>query len=143
MHFSRTTFRFLTTAASVVLLWLIAASESVAAAPLGPAGKPCGPQTLSIGKLIRQARSVGGPVARRVRKTLTARKVRTAHVERGVRAPATEDGPAIQNDAPATHLSVCPVLALQALGLFTDRIERLPCTTSTSPQSPRGPPVLA
>ena len=142
MHFSKP-FRFLTTVASVLLLWLIAAAESVAAAPLAAASKPCGPQTLSIGKLIRQARSVGGPVARRVRKTLAGRTARTTHVERGVRAPATEEGPAIQNDAPAAHLSVCPVLALQPLGLFTDRIERLPRTISTSPQSPRGPPVSA
>jgi hypothetical protein len=142
MHLSSKTFRFLTRAASVLLLWLMAASES-AAAPLHSTARPCNPQTTSIRKLLRQARSVGGPVARRVRQSLSGRTARSRHVARGVRAPATENGPAIQNDTPAAHASVNPVLALRALGIFVDRIERLPCTISTSPQSPRGPPVPA
>jgi hypothetical protein len=103
-------------AASVLLLSILSASESAAAAPPHP-GKPCDPHTTSIRRLIRQARSIGGPVARRVRKSLAGLTPRTTHVERGIRPPAAEDSQAIQNDAPAAHVAASPVPTLQSLDL--------------------------
>ena len=124
--------RVLKTAGSALLLWLVSASAGFAEGAPPPGSKPCDPQTTSIQKLIRQARAVGGPIAKHVRKKLTRKTVRTTHVERGVRAPAADDGQAIQNDAPAAHAAVPPVHELRALGIFDDPLERLPLTISSS-----------
>ena|SRR5947209_1707078 len=142
MHLTPAIHRLLAKAASLLLLLLLFASEG-AAATFHAAGKPCNSRTTSIGRLLRQARSVGGPVARRVRTKFARLRAQTTHVERGIRPPATEDSEAIQNDAPAAHAAASPVPSLQVLGRFVDRIEILPCTASASPQSPRGPPVPA
>jgi len=142
MHFSWPTVHALIKVGGVVLLWLLSVSESFAGAPRVTA-KVCDPQTVSIRALIRQARSVGGPVVKRVRGKLLRARLRTAHVERGTRPSVSEDSQAIPNDAPAAHVSAAPVLALRLVGLFADRLERLPFTPSFSPRAPRGPPVLA
>ena len=143
MHFRTTTPRVLVRVGGILLLWLLSVSDGFAA-PLR-AGKPCDPQTqtTSIRRLVHQAQLVGGPVARRVRRTLfRVRLPRTAHVERGIHRAPTPDEQAIQNDAPIAHTAVPPVLSLEPIGIFTDRLERLPFTPFAPPQSPRGPPAL-
>jgi hypothetical protein len=127
----------------ILLLWLLSVADGFAAPPR--AGKPCDPQaqTTSIRRLIRQAQLVGGPVAKRVRRSLfRVRPPRTAHVERTIHRATTPDEQAIQNDAPIAHAAIPPVLSLEPIGTFTDRLERLPFTPFASPQSPRGPPAL-
>src|SRR5215471_7030821 len=107
MHPRHTTRRLLMRVGGVLLLWLLSVSDSLAAHPPGLAGKPCGPETTSIQRLIRQARLVGGPVAKRVGRSLFRVRPRTAHVERGLHRPSSaEDTQAIQNDAPVAYTEV-------------------------------------
>jgi hypothetical protein len=135
--------RALMKACGVLLLWLVPATEGFAAHAPRVIGRTCDPQTTSIRKLIRQARAVGGPVAKKVRTKLRTAKPRTAHIERGTRARAAEDSQAIQNDAPVAHAAGPFALELRVVGIFVDRLERLPLALTVSPQSPRGPPAAA
>ena len=144
MHFRTTTPRVLVRVGGILLLWLLSVSDGFAAAPRAGV-KPCDPQTqtTSIRRLIRQAQLVGGPVAKRVQRTLfRVRLPRNSHLERTIHRGTTPDDQAIQNDAPIAHTALPPVLSLERLGIFTDRLERLPFTPFASPQSPRGPPAL-
>ena len=143
MHLRTTTLRVLVRVGGILLLWLLSVSDGFAATRA--AGQPCDPHTqaTSIRRLIRQAQLVGGPVAKRVQRTLfRVRPPRTSHVECTIHRATTPDEQAIQNDAPIAHAAVPPVLSLEPLGIFTDRLERLPFTPFAPPQSPRGPPVL-
>jgi hypothetical protein len=130
-------------ACGVLLLWLLSVSEGLASHAPRATAKACDPHTTSIRKLIRQARAVGGPVAKRVKKKLRSVQRRTTHVERGRRPSASDDGQAIQNDAPVAHVIARPVPELRSLGLFVDILEQQPFTLFSSPQSPRGPPASA
>jgi hypothetical protein len=143
MNLRSTTPRVLVRVGGILLLWLLSVADGFAAPPR--TGKPCDPQTqtTSIRRLIRQAQLVGGPVAKRVGRSLfRVRPPRTAHVERTIERATTPDEQAIQNDAPIAHAANPPVLSLEPLGIFTDRLERLPFTPFASPHSPRGPPDL-
>jgi hypothetical protein len=130
-------------AGGILLLWLLSVTEGLAASPIRPSNRTCDPQTPALRKLVRQARSVGGPVARQFKKKLFRSRARTAHIERGTHRHATEDSQAIQNDAAVTHAAAAPLAGLRVLGIFVDRFEQLPFTHSASPQSPRGPPAAA
>jgi len=145
MHLRSMTLRGLMKVSGILLLWLLSVADGFAATPARAARETCDPQqTTSIRRLVRQAQLVGGPVAKRVRRSLFRVRPRTAHVERTVHRPsATDESQAIQNDAPIAHTAVPPVLALRVLGIFADRLERLPFTPSSSPRSPRGPPAIA
>ena len=144
MHFRTTTPRVLVRVGGILLLWILSVSDGFAATPRRTSGRPCDPQTqtTSIRRFIRQAQLVGGPVAKRVRRSLFRVRPRAAHVERTVHRPTPPDEQAIQNDAPVAHTAVPPVLSLEPLGLFIDRLERLPFTPFASPRAPRGPPSL-
>lgn len=135
---------------SVLLLWIFSASEGYAVQAPRAAAKTCDPHTTSIRKLMQQARALGGPVAKRVKKKLSSvqtrvklGKRRALHVERGCRRSACEDGQAIQNDAPIAHASAMPDLALRALGIVAHVLEPQIFSCPSSPQSPRGPPAAA
>ena len=137
--------RALTKAAAISLIVLCSVTVgSVAEAEAATARKACDGQTTSIRKLIRQARSLGGPVAKRVRnRLLRVTTPRTVHIERGIRPMAGDASQAIQNDAPVTHAAVSLTLELEPLGLYVDALERQPFTHLSSPRAPRGPPNRA
>src|ERR1043165_9761205 len=103
MPLTPTTRRALTKACGIVLLWLVSVADGFAAPRV--VRQTCDPQSASIRKLIRQARAVGGPVAKKVRTKLRTTRPRNAHLERGIRARPAEDSQAIQNDAPVAHAS--------------------------------------
>lgn len=141
MPFTPTTRRALTKACGILLLWLASVADGFAAPRV--VRQTCDPQTTSIRKLIRQARAVGGPVAKKVRTKFRTTRPRSVHCERGIRPRLAEDGQAIQNDAPLAHAAAPVTLELRLVGLFVDRLERRPFTRTVSPRAPRGPPAAA
>ncbi len=138
----RHSIRLLNTVAAATMLWLLSTAPS-AAAPVDSARRlPRGSQVgLSIQKLVRQARLIRGPVARRFRLALFDLTNRTHALGRlTLPAPRDEDQ-VIQNDATTAPLSVRPLLSLRRLGFFIDTVEQRAFTRSLSPRSPRGPPT--
>jgi len=135
--------RTLRTVSAVAVLWLLSVSISAAMpAPRASASKFCDAQTTSIRKLIRQARAVGGPLAKRLRPGIRLNRQAT-WVQQGSRIGVHDDDQAIQNDAPAAQLAADPRIDLRPLGVFVDAQSPPLFTRSLSPRSPRGPPVGA
>jgi hypothetical protein len=138
------TLRVLMKAGSVLLLWLLSVSVSYAAhAPRRATRRVCDPQKTTIHQLPRRPVTYGGPLAKpspRVLAGLTDPMVRLVH---GSRCATSDDDEAIQNDTPAAHLVVDPILELKPLGVFVETFEQRPRTRAFSPRSPRGPPIWA
>ena len=136
--------RFLMRAGSALLLWLLFASVGYAAP--GPArhtvGRACSPHATKIRKLLRHPKSFGGPVALPSKRALAGLSDAAARLQHGTHANLSEDE-AIQSDAAAARIDADdrPVPALRALGLLHRPVVLLPPLPTSSPRSPRGPPI--
>ncbi len=134
----------LTKAGTVAIVWLLAVSSS-AAMPRSRAvpSKLCDARTTSIAKLIRQARAIGGPVTKRLRRSGIRLNPQAIWLQHTPRCGVRDDDQAIQNDAPAALLVVELKIDLRPLGLSLDSDVPQRFTHARSPQSPRGPPRRA
>jgi hypothetical protein len=138
--------RTLTTASSVVLLWLLSASFADAAQTRHKTEpQPCDAQSTTLKKLARHSKKLGGPRRLQPAGTLVALTGMTARLHRGTRADVNGDEAAIQNDAPAARIDAderqLPTLC--ALGLLIGSLDIPPLSRAFSPRSPRGPPPFA
>jgi hypothetical protein len=146
MFFEFVRSRFLMKAGSTLVLWLLCTAVGYAAP--GPergvaAGRACSPHAAKVRKLLRHPKSFGGPVAKPSKRALAGLSDATARLHRGARANLSEDDEAIQSDAAAARIDgddrVVP--ALRPLGLLHGPVVLLPPLPTSSPQSPRGPPI--
>jgi hypothetical protein len=134
----------LTKAGVLAVLWLLAVPPISNAAPRSARGKFCDSQTTSIRKLIRQARAVGGPLAKRLRHSNGIRVSRPAPwLQRISHDGVRDEDQAIQNDAPAAPLAADLEIDLRPLGQFLEPQASRLFTRALSPRSPRGPPNAA
>jgi hypothetical protein len=139
--------RMLMRASCVVLFWLLSVSFAQAAsmpAPRATAPK-CDEHSATLKKLIRHAKSFGGPLARPPQRTLFGLSDITARLQRAARANTDDEHAAIQNDTPAANIDadVRATPTLQPLGLLVGPLDWHPRTRTFSPKSPRGPPLTA
>jgi hypothetical protein len=136
--------RVLMMAGTAALLWLVSVTFCYAAhAPRRAGRRVCDPQRTTIRQLPRRPVTYGGPLAKpsvRVLAGLTDPMVRLSRVSHGA---VSDDDQAIQNDTPAAHLVIDPILELRPLGVFVDVFDQQPRTRAFSPRSPRGPPLTA
>jgi hypothetical protein len=124
--------------AVVLLLWLASVSASAAS----PAPRLHHAATLcAVRKLIRQARSLGGPLASRLRRVSIRVNQKPAWTTARTIAGSGEDEQAIQNDTLAAPFAADPYFELRPLGLFDATYDPRPLTRAFSPRSPRGPPM--
>src|SRR5262249_33410417 len=136
--------RMLTKAGVLAVLWFFAAPQVSNAAPRSERGKFCDSQTTSIRKLIRQARAVGGPLAKRLRHTAGIRVSRpTPWLQRIAHEGVRDEDQAIQNDTPVAPLAADLEIDLRPLGQFLETQASPLFTRALSPRSPRGPPNAA
>jgi hypothetical protein len=142
-------------AAAAVLL-LAFASDASAARPIRQANKralrhatyhpplavcdPHSPEPPSIKRIVNQTKAVGGPVAKRLRKSRLDQH--RASIDRNVHR-THDDDQAIQNDTLIADAPVDLAIALQPLGFFDDVFAQRPVTVTYCPRSPRGPPRAA
>jgi hypothetical protein len=137
--------RFLMKAGSTLLLWLLFASVGYAAPSPGhgAAGRACSPHATKLRKLLRHPKSFGGPIAQPSKRALAGLSDATARLQRGSRANLCEDDEAIQSDAAAARIDADDrdVPALRPLGVLQGSAVLLPPLPTSSPQSPRGPPI--
>jgi hypothetical protein len=132
-------------ASCVVLFWLLSVSFAHAASTQGhrATSARCDEHSTTLRKLIRHAKSFGGPLARRPQRALFGLTDVTARLQRGAGGNLDNGDAAIQNDAPAANIEpdgrATPTL--QPLGLFVGPLDWRPHTRAFSPKSPRGPPL--
>ena len=146
MHSVSPIVRTLATISSLVLMSLLWASPVLAATSpeRAAAGPACNAQSASIRKLLRLARSYGGPLKRPAALQFGLTDP-TARLLRATRTPFDTDEAAIQNDAPAAHIDEHgrPAPSLLLLGLLPRATASGPRSPLVSPRSPRGPPISA
>lgn len=131
-------------ACSVVLLWLLSVSLSAAMpASRHAASKACDAKTTAVKKLVRQARAVGGPLAKRSRSYGIRRHPLPNWIQRETARTTQDTDQAIQNDSAAASVSVELDIELQRLTESVDSIEPRASTRALSPRAPRGPPHSA
>jgi hypothetical protein len=132
-------------ASCVVLLWLLSVSLAHAASMQGPTPTKCDEHSATLKKLIRHAKSFGGPLARPPQRALLGLSDITARLQRAARANTDDEHAAIQNDAPAANIDadVRATPTLRPLGLLVGPLDWQPRTRPFSPKSPRGPPLTA
>jgi len=132
-------------ASCVVLFWLLSVSLAQAASTQDHrgTGARCDERSTTLRKLIRHAKSFGGPLARRPQRALFGLTDVTAVFQRGACADMDDDDAAIQNDAPAANIDADgrATPRLQPLGLLVGPLDWRPRTRAFSPRSPRGPPI--
>jgi hypothetical protein len=139
--------RMLMRASCVVLFWLLSVSFAHAASTQGhrASSTKCDEHSATLKKLIRHAKSFGGPLARPPQRALFGLTDVTARLQRGARGDMDNDDAAIQNDAPAANIDADgrnrPTL--QPLGPLVGPLDWHPRTRTFSPKSPRGPPLTA
>jgi len=147
MRFNSSPARMLMRTSCVVLFWLLAPSLAQAAVTLGPrsTGALCDEHSTTLRKLIRHAKSFGGPLAKPAQRALFGLSDVTARLQRGVHTNMNDDDAAIQNDAPAANIDADTrtTPTLHPLGLLDSALDRHPRTGAFTPKSPRGPPVAA
>ena len=143
MTFEHPAFGVLKKAGIAVLLWLVSASASYAAHAPRHSRRICDPHTTTIRHFPRKPKTFGGPLARPSVRTLAGLTDPLARLVRGSRETSGANDDAIQDDSPAAHQGVDPVLELRAIGLFVDTPEQHLHTRTFSPRSPRGPPAAA
>lgn len=133
-------------AGSTVLVWLLFASVGYAAPNpgRGVTGRACSPNATKVRKLMRHPKSFGGPVALPSKRALAGLSDATARLQRGSRAYLSDDDEAIQSDAAAARIDADDraVPALRPLGVLHGPIALLRPLHTSSPRSPRGPPLL-
>jgi len=134
-------------ASCVVLFWLLSVSFAHAASmpEHRPTGAKCDEHSATLKKLIRQAKSFGGPLARPPQRALFGLSDITVRLQRATRTNTDDEHAAIQNDAPAANINadVRATPTLQPLGLLVGPLDWHPRTRTFSPKSPRGPPLTA
>jgi len=134
-------------ASCVVLFWLISVSFAHAASTQGhrASATKCDEHSGTLKKLIRHAKSFGGPLARPPQRALFGLTDVTALLQRGARCDINNDDAAIQNDAPAANIDADGrnTPTLQPLGPLVGLLDWHPRTRTFSPKSPRGPPLTA
>jgi len=101
---------------------------------------PLLPEPPSIQRVVRQTESVGGPVAKRPKKSRLG--LHQSSVSRLVRA-GHQDEQAVQNDTLPADTSIELEMALRPIGAFVESLEQQPLSVAFSPRSPRGPPQRA
>jgi hypothetical protein len=130
-----------------VLLWLL----SPAAADAAPAARRstkhrvvCDAQTVTITKVRRQIKALGGPLKRFMNRRTAGLTDTTARLRRGVRPQIADEDAPIQDETPAAHIhgTEQPHPGLQPAGLLNSSRDRRPRSRAFSPRSPRGPPSL-
>jgi len=148
MHFLSPHLRALVKAGSRCLLvsvcLLSASAASAATAPRS--GKTvCDPQATAARRLLRHARSFGGPLKLPSERTLLGFDDLASHVTRWTHGNLGDENQAIQNDAPAARIEADdqPVPTLRVVGRLVGPIDRHPHTLVCTPKSPRGPPIAA
>jgi hypothetical protein len=133
-------------ACSIALLWLLSTSAAQAAPAAGraAAGPTCDPQTTTLRRLPRHAKSFGGPVALPAARSLYGLADITARMRRGTRVAFGDRFAAIPS-APAARIDGDdrPIPALRPLGELVRSGDGQPHTHESSPRSPRGPPAAA
>ena len=134
-------------ASCVILFWLLSVSFAHAASTQGyrASATKCDEHSATLKKLIRHAKSFGGPLARPPQRALFGLTDITARLQRGARGNMDNDDAAIQNDAPAANVDADGrnTPTLQLLGLLVGPLDWHPRTPTFSPKSPRGPPLTA
>jgi hypothetical protein len=132
--------------ALLAMLWLLSASAADAAPAPGraAAGPACDPQTTTLRRLPRHAKSFGGPVALPPARSLYGLTDITARMRRGTRVALGDRCAAIPS-APAARIDADHRLipSLRPLGGLVGSVDGRPHTHESSPRSPRGPPVAA
>jgi hypothetical protein len=145
----RALLRTLTKTSAVGMVWLLTASTADAAP--GPwhvsPGAICEARpTVALKKLLRRAKSYGGPLASRPRLSrLGLRLDPTPQFHRAKRTNDADDDAAIQNDAPAARVAAQDgtLSALRPIGFLVGHVDSHPRTRAFSPRSPRGPPTAS
>lgn len=134
-------------ASCIVLFWLLSVSLAQAAATQGhrATATKCDEHSATLKKLIRHAKSFGGPLARPPQRALFGLSDITARLHRAGRANSDDEHAAIQNDAPAANIDaeLRATPTLQPLGLLAGPLDWHLSTRTFSPKSPRGPPLTA
>jgi hypothetical protein len=131
-------------AGSIALLSLASVSLADAAPRRGTSGPTCDPQSPVARKLLRHAKSFGGPLKRPSSHALAGLQDISARIRRGTHTVLAENVAAIQNDTSAapTDPGDCLVPSLLPLELIgSPDVE--PRSRAFSPRSPRGPPLSA
>jgi hypothetical protein len=134
-------------ASCVVLFWLLSVSFAQAASTQGhrATATKCDEHSATLKKLIRHAKSFGGPLARPPQRAVFGLTDINARLQRGARGNMDNDDAAIQNDAPAANIDVDGrnTPTLRPLGPLVGPLDCRPRTRTFSPRSPRGPPLTA
>ena len=135
--------RMLKAVCSVVLLWLLAATGAEAA-PAGRASsdRACDVHT-TLKTLRRQLKAIGGPLRKLKKRRATPGVIdTTARMARATRLLTSDDGQAIQSDAPIARDAAdgCRVPTLLPLGVLPRLLEIRPSSRAFTPRPPRGPP---
>jgi hypothetical protein len=129
--------------------WLLISASFTYAAPDPGRGRnrlTCDVRAQALRKLLRLPKSYGGPLATNSpRERIRIRFDLTHHVRRVKRTANSNEGAAIQNDAPAARVDTDDPTppSLESLGFLVGAIDSHPRTRSFSPRSPRGPPPAA
>jgi hypothetical protein len=141
---ANTSLRLILKAGSVMLLWLLSVSLGTATPLSRTPAKFCDAKTTTLKKLVRQARAVGGPLAKkRLGGFGIRRHPQNSRIQHGVFRLSHDDDQAIQNDTAATDASIELPIALEAIGAFVDDPDSAASTHVFSPRAPRGPPSAA
>jgi hypothetical protein len=98
------------------------------------------PEPPTIQRIVNQTQAVGGPVAKRPKKSRLG--AHQSSVSRIVRA-SHQDEQAVQNDTLAADTPIELAMALRPIGTFLESFEAQPLSVTFSPRSPRGPPQRA
>lgn len=144
MRFTSSPLRALTLAGSIALLSLASVSPADAAPRRGASGPICDPQAPVARKLLRHARSFGGPLKKPSSRALAGLQDISARLRRGTHTVLGETVAVIQNDSSAAiagagdHL-LPSLLPLEIIG----SLDLQPRSRAFSPRSPRGPPLPA
>jgi hypothetical protein len=147
MRFVSLPVRTLTTACSVLLLWLVSVLPASAATNgrYAAAGPVCDPQATTLRKLARQHKSFGGPLKQAHPRYPFGLTDPTARLRRGTHTTFDGDEAAIQNDTPAARIDEDsrPIPSLHPLGLLARTVDGRPNSPAFCPRAPRGPPSAA
>jgi hypothetical protein len=134
--------RLIPKAGSILLLWLLSVSFSMAMPLRHPPPKICDAKTTTLKKLVHQVRRVGGPLAKkRVRSFGIRLHPQPSRIRHDIPRLAHDDDQAIQNDTAAAEISGDLQIELEPAGTFIDIASSAAATLTFSPRTPRGPPT--
>jgi hypothetical protein len=140
MRFTSSIVRTLTKGGSLVLLWLLIPTFVYAApAPRRGGARVCDPAAVTLRKLARLPKSIGGPLARPSMRAQVGLSDSIATIHRSARSVLDDDDEAIQNDAPVAWHGADD--HLEPVGSLVRACVHKPQPLVFSPRSPRGPPL--